>query len=74
MEVLLQASTTTPPSTSSSTNNRVSRQQKFSQKSSTTSLPTIIEIPEPPVEEASSPQKTGMCVMMHGYTYFGMSI
>ena len=64
MEVLLQASTTSLPTTLSSTKDTVTinGQQESSPHSSTTSLPTISEIPEPPVGETSSSQKTGKYV------------
>jgi len=57
MEVLLQGSSTNPPTSSSDDTVIIST-------TPTTSLPTITETPDPLVEEASSPQKSGMYVRM----------
>ena len=68
MEVLVLASTEAPPTTSSSSTNdtiTISSQQVSSPQFSTTSLPTITEITEPPGEETSSPQDRGMYICMY---------
>ena len=69
MEAL--TSVAVPPTTSSSTKDTVttSAQQDSSPLSS---LPTITETPDPPVEEASSPQESGMYVVMRYISYYGM--
>jgi len=65
MDMLVQASATTSPISSSDDMVTISAHEKPSPHSSTTSLPTTTETPDPPVEEANSPQKTGMFVVVH---------